>query len=485
MKEPSPAHIRNSSRGTLVAIASALLVSTTLFATEVLAISDEARGMCEQAEQLINNRKFKEALNLLQQAQQMDPSAGEVHGYMGMAFQNTGNTQKAVQEYTTAYQLNPQMSFMLVNIGNCYLNLNQPDQAAGYFQKYLQENPNAPDAAQARRSLQQCGVRKGQGNLRSSIEQGQAFLSQRKFNEARQAFESAIAADPNFAPGHFYLGYALASLGQHERAISEFQTTLKLSPNTKEAMINIASNYQSLGDPNSAITWYERYLKENPDSAKAADVRSRISGLKRQASKEAQSPDSQSQPDYLADASPNGQLCRWPAQKIPLRVYIDPGKGEWSQVQANPPQALREAFSNWSQATAGRIAFMPVNDPNQADIVCVWTDDPEKIVEAGRAVEGGLTKLTMQPDPNGTGIMVVRATVTLLTNRGGTPLTYDEMKKVCLHEVGHALGLNGHSNNNKDIMFYSESPSIWPALTKRDKATVMRLYSDYPPAPGQ
>jgi len=469
----------------MLAFISVTVLLGSFSATKSFAITDEARSMCEQAEQLINRGKIKDAIPLLQRAQQAEPSAGEVHGYLGMAFQNSGNTQKALAEYTTAYQLNPQMSFMLVNIGNCYLNLNQPDQAAGYFQKYLQENPNAPDAAQARRSLQQCGARKGQGNLRSSIEQGQALLSQRKFNEARLAFERAIAADPNFAPGHFYLGYALASLGQHERAISEFQTTLKLQPSTKEAMINIASNYQSLGDCNSAITWYEKYLKENPNSAKAADVRSRISGLKRQASKAAQSPDSQSQPDYLSDACPNGQLCRWPAQKIPLRVYIEPGKTEWSQVQANPPQALREAFSNWSQATAGRVAFMPVNDPNQADIVCTWTDDPEMIVQAGRAVEGGLTKLSMQPNPNGSEIMIVRATVTLLTNRGGTPLTYDEMKKVCLHEVGHALGLNGHSNNNHDIMFYSESPSIWPALTKRDKATIMRLYSDYPPAPGQ
>lgn len=484
MKKTSPALIRNSSRRVRVALASGLLVNT-LFATGVFAMTDEVYGMCQQAEQLINSGKFKDALNLLENAQQKDPSCGEVHGYMGMAFQNGGNTQKALAEYTTAYQLNPQMSFMLVNIGNCYLNLNHPDQAAGYFQKYLQENPNAPDAAQARRSLQQCGARKGQTNLRSSIEQGQAFLSQRKFNEARQAFENATAADPNFAPGHFYLGYALASLGQHERAIAEFQTTLKLSPNTKEAMINIASNYQSLGDCNSAITWYQRYLKENPGSAKAADVRSRIEGLKRQASKQAQSPDSQSQPDYLADAAPNGQINRWPAQKIPLRVYIDPGKQEWSAVQQNPIQALREAFSNWSQATEGRVTFMPVTDANQADIICVWTDDPEKIVQAGRAVEGGLTKLSMQPHPNGSEIMIVRASVTLLTNRGGTPLGFDEMKKVCLHEVGHALGLNGHSNNNKDIMFYSESPSIWPALTKRDKATMLRLYSNYPPAPRQ
>ncbi|MBZ0185329.1 MAG: matrixin family metalloprotease, partial [Candidatus Obscuribacterales bacterium] len=58
-------------------------------------------------------------------------------------------------------------------------------------------------------------------------------------------------------------------------------------------------------------------------------------------------------------------------------------------------------------------------------------------------------------------------------------LSDDDMKKVCLHEVGHALGINGHSSDNHDIMFFSESPSVWPALTKRDKLTIRLLYQGY------
>jgi hypothetical protein len=36
-------------------------------------------------------------------------------------------------------------------------------------------------------------------------------------------------------------------------------------------------------------------------------------------------------------------------------------------------------------------------------------------------------------------------------------------------------------------MFFSVSPTVWPVLSKRDKATIMRIYEQYPPlmVPGQ
>src|SRR5262245_16866569 len=108
----------------------------------LIAMTDEVRGMCQQAEQLINNRNFKGAEQLLHSAAAKDPNCAEVHGYLGMCYQNSLNTQKAVEEYQQALQLNPQMSFIKVNLGTCYMNMNQLPQAVPYFEQYLQENPN-------------------------------------------------------------------------------------------------------------------------------------------------------------------------------------------------------------------------------------------------------------------------------------------------------------------------------------------------------
>lgn len=517
----------------------------------LIAMSDEVRGMCQQAEQLINARRFNEAISLLQRAAAMDPACAEVHGYLGMAYQNSLRTNEAIPEYQQALTLNPQMTFINVNLGTCYMNLNQLDQALPYFQRYLETNPNAPDAPQVRQYIQQAGARKGQQNLRALVEQGQAQLNQRRYNEARQSFEAAVAASPNFAPAHFYLGYTLAQMGDHQRAISEFQAALQLDPGMKEATLNIGSNYQSLGDSNSAIAWYERYLQENPGSPKAGDIRGRINGLRQQASQNRQAPRQQTQPlqpamsaaaggaspgsaqpfqwqgggdpyagldlpqqpaalnsapgqgytagmpqaqtayapppaaqqaaDYLDAAAAGGKYFRWPAERIPVRVHIASGSSVPGYRQTFL-QDFFDALNLWTRASGNRLTFLIVPDPSQADIYCDWTDNPARVQEGGRAVEGGLTKLSGQPLPNGVDVNIVKARMTILTaDRGGTHLSDDDMRKVCLHEVGHALGINGHSNDNRDIMFFSESPSIMPAPSARDAATIQRLYANYPP----
>ena len=446
-----------------------------------LAMSDEVRSMCQQAEQMINSQRFNDAVKLLHRAESLDPSCGEVHGYLGMAFQNNSNTKQAVEEYLKALQLNPQMSFINVNLGTCYMNLNQPQQAVPYFQRYLQDNPNAPDAAQVRGYIKQSGAREGQSGFRALVEHGQSLVSAGKFSEAHSVFEQAVAQQPNFAPAHFYLGYTLAQTGQNQKAIAEFQYCLQLDPSTKEAVLNIGSNYQSLGDTANAITWYEKYLHENPGSPKAGDIRQRISGLRQQAKAPGNSPAAASQDDYLASAASGGRWFRW--MRVPIRVCITNGAGTGG-YRDSFYKVLMESFSMWAVGSENRLAFTLVNDPSQADILCTWTDNPNQIAEGGRAVEGGLTKLSGQPQQNGD-VGITSAKVILLTNLGGAPLSDDDMRKVCLHEVGHALGINGHSSNNSDIMFFTESPTVWPTLTKRDKATICGLYNNYPRASGQ
>jgi len=446
-------------------------------------MSNEVRSMCTQSEQLINAQRFNDAIKLLQRAGSIDPTCAEVHGYLGLAYQNSGNPTKAIEEYQQALKLGAQtMSFINVNIGNCYLNLDQPQQAVPYFQQYLRDNPNAPDAAQVQQSMQNAGGRKNQLDLRSVVEQGQSLLNNHRFAEARDAFQQAVSMQPNFAPAHFYLGYALAQSGDPQRAISEFQSALQLDPSMKQATVNIASNYQTIGDVNSAITWYERYLRENPGAPNAGEIRNRINGLRQQARSQPTSGGvADSGDDYLISVTPGGKCFRWPSGKMPIRVFIaqgDPAAG----FRNSFGQDLSDALNEWSQATEMRVTFQLVSNLNQSDIYCDWTSDPSRIVQNGAAVEGGLTKLTAQQTNSGPDVQISRARMTILTtSSGGQPRNDNAMKKVCLHEVGHAIGLNGHSGNNQDIMFFSETNTDWPLLSARDKATASRLYAGYPP----
>lgn len=477
----------------LVTILISTIISLAMTSSIVAqATGDEVRAMLRQAETLINTKDFKGALKLLNKAKKLEPQSPEVHGYLGMAYQNSMRTQKAIPEYIKALELNPSMSFVNINLGTCYMNMGKPELAVPYFKAYLRDNPNSPNRAMVEQYIQQSGARKNQGNLRSNFEQGQSLLNNGQTKEAFQIFSNIVRGNPNWGPGHFYLAYSASKLGNHRMAVNEFMESYRLEPTNKENLINIGSNYQSMGDTAQAITWYQKFLSESPGSSKRRDIEGRIRGLKNQAKQANQNSsnpginsnygNSNNQAaDYMSSVSSKGKFFRWPPHALPLRVYIASGNGLKGY---NPGfnSVLQNAFLKWQKASANKLVFIFVNDQRQANINCFWTDNPNQIMDKGRLVEGGLTKLSGSY-AGGANVSINNAVITILTlprNNNVQGFSEDELMKVCLHEVGHALGLNGHSNNNKDIMFYTESPSIWPALTKRDKATIQRLYSNYP-----
>jgi hypothetical protein len=71
------------------------------------------------------------------------------------------------------------------------------------------------------------------------------------------------------------------------------------------------------------------------------------------------------------------------------------------------------------------------------------------------------------------------------TSPGGLPYTNNGMKISSLHEIGHALGLWGHSDNPNDLMYYT-GPAIGYSISENDALTLNALYAlraDVPEAP--
>jgi hypothetical protein len=312
------------------------------------------------------------------------------------------------------------------------------------------------------------------------FKEGVGLLEKDDAEAARPILEQAAQLTPNCASIHCNLGLACQRLGDIHNALLEFETALKLVPNMPEALLDLGGCLQSIGSTTDAMNVYKRYLATNPSSPKKAEITALVETLRTRRPTLSSDPTFQ---DYYLSILHEG-IYKWPKEKMPLKIFISDGTtSDGSTVEGyndSFKRTLVDAFNAWSQASGGRVTFLLVPAQNLADIYCIWTSDPQEVKEEGET-EGGSVKLIAR-DSN-----IVRATLKILTRplndqvNGQGSLSNDEVMKICLHEIGHVLGLGGHSNNNHDIMFYGQTAvGLDPTLSRRDKATISRLYDGYP-----
>ncbi|HEY9792687.1 MAG TPA: tetratricopeptide repeat protein [Candidatus Obscuribacterales bacterium] len=314
--------------------------------------------------------------------------------------------------------------------------------------------------------------------------QGSNLLKAKQAFKARPILEQAAALWPEEPQVHFNLGVCMTQVGEFPKAIEEFQQAMKGNPSLTECLPDIASCYQLMNDYNSAISYFQEYLRRQPQAADAPQVKGMINALEKAASKQVMS-DPQGE-DYFPSVLRNGRAERWQLNRLPLKVFISNGTDERGAfVDGFQPyfnDILLQCFDIWMRAADHKLGYVLVDDARQADIVCTWTNHRDFLSDQ-TAVEQGAARVATRPlpQPGLSQIIGARVIILIVNPTTGKAISDDEIKKTCLHELGHAMGLSGHSNNNKDVMFYSESPTVWAALTKRDKNTITRLYADYPP----
>jgi hypothetical protein len=239
--------------------------------------------------------------------------------------------------------------------------------------------------------------------------------------------------------------------------------------------LTLAAIYTGSGRLEEAILYYNEFTSLFPKHPEAIMVIDLIKGLESEITLAKSlgrgAMNENAGTHYYAAITRDGPTL-WPANKMPLKVYIQSG----DDVAGFKPQyteILRTAFDEWSKASQGKVTFKFVDDGDGdgADILCSWTSDPSKLTTRAN---DGLT--LVHADATG---VIQSATVLILTVP--TNQLYGrsdkDMRSVSLHEIGHALGLIEHSPNPADIMFFGGGlADIKRDITERDRQTLMRLY---------
>lgn len=160
-------------------------------------------------------------------------------------------------------------------------------------------------------------------------------------------------------------------------------------------------------------------------------------------------------------------LIHWGKHAMPLRVYLPQPPPGLFENPNSVYEAVRKGVLDWTDvAGPGIPSFEFVDNMGDADIPIVWAEEPD-----------GKWYIAFCSYQINTYTMRMGVSHILVTGRwqGGFVAGTDEIYKVVLHEMGHALGLGGHSSDPSDIMYRSVSGSA-VGLSDADRLTLEKLY---------
>ena len=265
---------------------------------------------------------------------------------------------------------------------------------------------------------------------------GKDLYNKGLYNESVRVFERALSADPSNSASRFMYVQALS------RSVPDYSV--------QESLYKMSKSETN----DSARTYAKSYVVR---------LKSRLlEGL---------------EDNYIYNAMLSKDIVHWNIESFPLKVYIEKA----NDVPEHYNKSVEDAFIHWMQVFSF-IRFTRVNDEKGADIVLKYAP------YSGNNCQNGVCKhivAVTYPVIDKHHRLVNMDMTIHKTNYAGEIYSKDEIYNSTLHEIGHALGVMGHSDVSEDVM-YSSSNSKASYLfglkksrrnfSKRDINTVKLLY---------
>lgn len=162
-------------------------------------------------------------------------------------------------------------------------------------------------------------------------------------------------------------------------------------------------------------------------------------------------------------------LLHWSRRQMPLKVHLPvPPEGFYTDPIA-VHDVVREGVTDWTDvAEPGLPSFVFVDAAGEADIQIAWAlEAPDPSWYVAHCV-WSQTVVSKQ--------FAVDQILVTARWRDREP-SLDTLYGTMLHEMGHALGLAGHSPDRADVMYPRVNDDGLPELTERDRATLRALYA--------
>ena len=133
-------------------------------------------------------------------------------------------------------------------------------------------------------------------------------------------------------------------------------------------------------------------------------------------------------------------------------------------------EIVQQGFNQWVKATQDEVKYEVVSSPARADVTVTYEVVPNRPFTGGKLGTTGFNY-------NKTRRQLFHADMHLNVWEGMTRRDLERFANTAAHEFGHALGINGHSPNPDDLMYFTSSQS--EGVTARDLNTLRQAYGGF------
>ena len=221
-------------------------------------VSQYRRGfaaMLKEATQLGLERKFDEAITVLNQLMQLRPDDQALRIYLGGMYAAAGRIEQAAAILDPLIAADPSQFDATMHLASGYLFSGNLDKAAEYASRALALRPSSADASKLR---------------------GMVHWQQGHTREAEALFDAAAAADPRDPMPHLWIGMILGQQARYLDARRRFEAALSKNPLLGDALIGVADTFAATGNWKAAEVALERARQAEPANPRLAAARDRI-----------------------------------------------------------------------------------------------------------------------------------------------------------------------------------------------------------------
>ena len=232
----------------------------------------------ERINELVGNKEFEEAKELINEALTEAPDNPELLKLAGLTYVNLERWSEACKNFESAVKYSPEDATAAFYLAKCYENLGNLSAAKSYYIKVTELRPEYNDAYKSlcliflKLKFNSDAIKYAE--IASKIDpkeylydfiKGTALMDSKNFPEALNSFRNAHEKAPERTEVINSLGTCYMSLGDWQEAIKTYKEVLNIAPNNAMAYFNIGSVYQIKQDHKQAIDYFEKAVELEED----------------------------------------------------------------------------------------------------------------------------------------------------------------------------------------------------------------------------